>query len=499
MEQYANWFLTAMNQAINQVFPVFLPKYVYPVKSSVELTYVFYYYPDVAMNIPEYKNVIAKTYELLSVNNYPVYAIAESMPGRILLDMQVNDLSGLSEKDIENSFNNLKNVLPQAWSNNINADIERRYFVARALLGLYTGLSIRKRLISDIKLSGIDAREELVKLANNNIITFYPFIYEDEALADVILSYYSLIPDEIKQMLYIPGYSKTVQKQLTEISLTKQTTPSSFTRPMIKYTQQSLDRTLQFMYSLDESELKKMGNSIGIHHADKTQLINAIIEKIAIMPYSVIPGKLKEVYDLLVDDNTVTDYLNQAESLTTPELRELTHMNATRQTMVQTLVHELLQPWYAIITTHPQYVIEQLQIVVPQGMDPVKYLQDNLASYKNLIEKRYQVMPLTELAKIQDPAEYLTHLTDLELFTMFGIQVPYRSRDELITNLLNSLYHPMFLIPLDMSKCINKDVANPEIAYGTALGYICMTKEQARRRPLVIAGYQIPNVETSLL
>lgn len=499
MEEYANIFIIALNQAIKQVFPVYLPTYLYQVKSSEELAYVFYYYPDVSIKIPEYNNIITLAYSYLS--DYPVYAIAESLVGAVLLNMQVNDLSRMTEDEVINSFNKLKHTLPNNWDKNINTDTERRYFIARALLGVFTGLKIRERLISDIRLSDIDARYELQKLTNSGIVTFYPFIYEDEALADVILSNYQLIPEYIKQMLYIPGFTKTEQTQLTPVKLTTEKTPNKFTRPSIKYTQKSLERTYQFMNSLDITELKRMGSTIGIKGNDKIELINSILDRIVTMPYGQIPNKLKQIYDLLVDNDTVTDYIKQAESLTTSELRKITHTHtpATRQQLIQTAVEELLEPWYNIITTHPQYVIEQLQIVVPENMNPVKYLQDNLSSYKNVIENRYPIVTIEQLIKMKNPKEYLTHLTDLELFSMFGVQVEYTSRNELITNLFNSLYTPTFLIPLDKSKCINKDVKNPEIAYGTPLGFICMTREQMNKRPIEIDGYVIPNQPTRLI
>lgn len=79
-----------------------------------------------------------------------------------------------------------------------------------------------------------------------------------------------------------------------------------------------------------------------------------------------------------------------------------------------------------------------------------QYVRNNIVSYAKILTRGIlEPIPL-EVMQFMNPfelAEYLSKLTDSEIFERIGIYVPYNNRNELVTNVANSFHRNTFMYP----------------------------------------------------
>ena len=150
------------------------------------------------------------------------------------------------------------------------------------------------------------------------------------------------------------------------------------------------------------------------------------------------------------------------------------------------LVGSYLHPWLQAIDANPQQVISTLGIVVPPGMDIVKYLRDNIGSYLPVMSDRYNRLPdAVTIVRSEHPDSILEHYSDSTLLSM--AYVSYRNREQLIDKLTSLISYPSFFIA---SSCRG-------VAYGTLFNYECYNLQQLRltrqTKPGLFTEVELPN------
>lgn len=132
-------------------------------------------------------------------------------------------------------------------------------------------------------------------------------------------------------------------------------------------------------------------------------------------------------------------------------------------------------------------IIETFGIAVPIQMQNSirEYITSNIVLYSEVLTREsFEVIPLDVclFTEEEELSNYLQKLKDTEIFSSFGIYVPYQNRRELISNIISVITEPSFMFPCVRSKIrsINtetlmlSDVTDPDIfvvCYGTALRY----------------------------
>jgi len=188
-------------------------------------------------------------------------------------------------------------------------------------------------------------------------------------------------------------------------------------------------------------------------------------------PNTPLPDNIHQLYELF-KTLVVTIPSYRAHSIASEEYKQV--------------VTSYLNPWLQAIDTNPQQVVSKLGIVVPPGMDIVKYLKDNIGSYLPVISSRYDRLPDTAtLVHSEHPDYILEHYSDSTLLSM--AYVSYRSREQLIDKLRSLISYPSFFI---VSNCHG-------VAYGTLFNYECYKLHQLELtrqiKPGLFTEVQLPD------
>ena len=127
-------------------------------------------------------------------------------------------------------------------------------------------------------------------------------------------------------------------------------------------------------------------------------------------------------------------------------------------------------------------VIKVLGIMVPiTAASKYHYVVDNIADYRDVVSRtKIMAVDIENLVSYdpQSAIKYLTKLKDTEIFNIFQIYVPYKSRTELVYNVANVIHARHFFVPLvrDTNRIVNattvlgtsvEDVDTFMVAYGT--------------------------------
>lgn len=122
-----------------------------------------------------------------------------------------------------------------------------------------------------------------------------------------------------------------------------------------------------------------------------------------------------------------------------------------------------------------------------------EYVCSNIVSYANVVTRgTLNPIPLnvTTYMSHQDLVEYVSKLTDQEIFSNIGVYVPYETRDELVLNTVTAIIRSRFMFPAvrSLEHSVNKvtpiiqdDITDTNIfmvCFGTALKYVTYSLDE---------------------
>ena len=97
------------------------------------------------------------------------------------------------------------------------------------------------------------------------------------------------------------------------------------------------------------------------------------------------------------------------------------------------------------------YVLDMLDIIIPKNKLSNQYIRDNITSYAKILKRGHIETISLDVMKFMDGrdiVDYLTKLTDKEIFTDIGVWIPYANRNELVINIANCIVNQQFMFPL---------------------------------------------------
>jgi len=189
--------------------------------------------------------------------------------------------------------------------------------------------------------------------------------------------------------------------------------------------------------------------------------INATVDRYNTLRTHKYAIQLRELYRISDDEN---DWVSVA--LRSPHAMESTIMNLDNI------------PGEKIIST--------LGIVVPlsHSDDISGYIHDNIISYARIFNRDIKLIPLEAMVfmGLIPLTDYISQLTDKEIFANIGVYVKYTSRVELVSKIVESITQSNFMYPTvrSVSRSTNKatvlgteitDNTTFMVCYGTALKY----------------------------
>lgn len=163
--------------------------------------------------------------------------------------------------------------------------------------------------------------------------------------------------------------------------------------------------------------------------------------------------------------------------------------------LIVSVIRETGHPIEEIILNFDDYpvdkLIERFGIFVPlKQKDKRIYVLENIANYKHVLTRKS--LPFYTISEIynkqlDEVKRYVQSLTDIEIvYKIFKVLVPFRSRNQLVANVLSALQEDTFMIPLDdivqraknaKTAKITNNNSGPDyyIAYGTCKDFHVFT------------------------
>jgi hypothetical protein len=141
-------------------------------------------------------------------------------------------------------------------------------------------------------------------------------------------------------------------------------------------------------------------------------------------------------------------------------------------------------PMESVILNIDKYTVETLvsayKIVVPVShiIDPKRYVIENLVDYANIFTRgNIDIVPVDVLIHGErlDIEQYLSKLTDQEIFSTMGIYVQFASRLDLIDKIIAAMTRPRFMIPTvrSLERSINKQTCALTEIIDTTVFMVC--------------------------